>query len=402
MYFGIDIGHNCPPYDTGAVSGPHREDVLANLVGELVISKLKERSHKAVSVTPRSASSVNSSLRQRARKANWLRVDYFVSIHFNAAGSRSANGSEVFIYNYHSSARSLAQDVLDKIVSLGFRNRKVKAKSFAVLRYTNMPAILVECCFLTSDKDMRLFNAEKMATAIVDGLVGEEEKEGILGVLKVKTNTIAKPSTDQSSSINSDELYDLGIGEYKAELLADEEGHYEVKLEQKIGQRKIHYIYSQQAEFIPGGKSGTLKVKVDTVAKPSTEQSSSINPEELYDVEVGEYKAKLLAEEDLHYQVEFEQAIGQFKIHYIYSLHAEFIPDGKPGVLRVKTNTVAKPSTEQSSSIKSQELYDLEVGEYKAKFLASEEGHYKVELEQEIGDRKVHYIYSQHAEFIPE
>ena len=251
MYFGIDIGHNCPPYDTGAVSGPHREDVLANLVGELVISKLKERGHKAVSVTPRSASSVNSSLRQRARKANWLRVDYFVSIHFNAAGSRSANGSEVFIYNYHSSARSLAQDVLDKIVSLGFRNRKVKAKSFAVLRYTNMPAILVECCFLTSDKDMRLFNAEKMATAIVDGLVGEEEKEGILGVLKVKTNTIAKPSTDQSSSINSDELYDLGIGEYKAELLADEEGHYEVKLEQKIGQRKIHYIYSLHAEFIP-------------------------------------------------------------------------------------------------------------------------------------------------------
>jgi N-acetylmuramoyl-L-alanine amidase len=36
-----------------------------------------------------------------------------------------------------------------------------------------MPAILVECCFIDSSKDMNLFNAEAMANAIVKGLTGK-------------------------------------------------------------------------------------------------------------------------------------------------------------------------------------------------------------------------------------
>lgn len=256
MYFGIDIGHNAPP-DTGAVFGQHREDILTKQVGELVIKKLKQRGHRAVSVTPRrtfgarTIDRIRYSLRQRARTANRLRVDYFVSIHFNAAGNRSAGGTEVFVYNSHSPAKSLAQEVLNEIVSLGFRNRRVKTGNFAVLRYTNMPAILIECCFLTSAEDMQLFNAEKMATAIVDGLVGKsDDDEGIPGTLNVNVSTYAKPSTDQASTIKREDLYNIEVGKYQGKLLADEEAHYKVELEQSIGERKVHYIYSGHAEFI--------------------------------------------------------------------------------------------------------------------------------------------------------
>lgn len=66
--------------------------------------------------------------------------------------------------------RSIAQSVLSKIVDLGFRNRGVKNKGFYVLRNTKAPAILIEGCFIDSQRDMNLFNAEKMATAIVKGL----------------------------------------------------------------------------------------------------------------------------------------------------------------------------------------------------------------------------------------
>ena len=250
MFFAIDIGHNCPPRDTGAAYKQYREDFLAKKVGELVIQKLKARGHKTILVTPTRARNVNHSLAQRAWKANRYRANYFVSIHFNAAGNRAANGSEVYIYNYHSSARGLAQEVLNNIVSLGFTNRKVKARKFRVLELTRMPAILVECCFLTSDKDMQLFNAEKMATAIVNGLVGKEEEESISGILKVTNTTYAKPSTKQSSQINRGELYTIQPGEYKAKLVADEEAHYVVELEQKIGERLVHYIYSGHCKFI--------------------------------------------------------------------------------------------------------------------------------------------------------
>jgi N-acetylmuramoyl-L-alanine amidase len=36
-----------------------------------------------------------------------------------------------------------------------------------------MPGILIECCFIDSAKDMKLFNSESMANAIVKGLTGK-------------------------------------------------------------------------------------------------------------------------------------------------------------------------------------------------------------------------------------
>jgi N-acetylmuramoyl-L-alanine amidase len=250
MFFAIDIGHNCPPYDTGAGTNQYSEDTLTKLVGELVISKLNQRGHKAVSVTPQSAYSTNDSLMQRARKANQLDVDYFISIHFNAFSSPKANGSEVYVYDFRGAARALAQSVVSNITSLGFFDRGVKKARFRVLELTSMPAILIECCFITSDKDMRLFDAEKMATAIVDGLVGKEEIITIPGVLKVLYTTFLKPSSDQSSNIDPNQLEIIQPGEYKAQLIAKEESHYAVELDNKIGSRQVEYIYTGHSDFI--------------------------------------------------------------------------------------------------------------------------------------------------------
>ena len=250
MLFAIDIGHNCPPYDTGARTSQYNEDALTKLVGELVISKLNQRGHKAVSVTPKSAYSTDDSLMQRARKANQLDTDYFVSIHFNSFSSPRANGSEIYVYNIASAARPLAQSVLSNIVSLGYFNRGVKQARFRVLELTSMPAILIECCFISSDKDMKLFDAEKMAIAIVDGLVGKEEISTISGILKVRYTTYLKPSSDQSSNIDIQQLQVIQPGEYKAKLIAAEESHYAVELEKKIGSRQVDYIYTGHSDFI--------------------------------------------------------------------------------------------------------------------------------------------------------
>jgi N-acetylmuramoyl-L-alanine amidase len=250
MFFAIDIGHNCPPYDTGARTNQYSEDALTKLVGDLVISKLNQRGNKAVSVTPKSAYSTDDSLMQRARKANQLDTDYFVSIHFNSFSSPRANGSEVFVYNVRSAAKPLAESVLTNIASLGFFNRGVKQARFRVLTLTTMPAILIECCFISSDKDMNLFDAEKMATAIVDGLVGKEEVTTISGVLKVLYTTYLKPSSDQSSNIDPSQLDVIQPGNYNAKLIANEESHYVVELENKIGSRQVDYIYTGHSDFI--------------------------------------------------------------------------------------------------------------------------------------------------------
>ena len=169
MKFGIDSGHNCPP-DTGA-RGIKVEDNLTLDVGNRVIAKLRALGNEVVVCKPSSASTVRDSLSKRCSTANASRVDIFVSIHFNAF-NRQANGTEVFATS--DTGRKIAKPVLDEIVKLGFFNRGVKSGSHLyVLKNTDMPAILIECCFIDSQKDMNLYNPEAMANAIVKGLTGK-------------------------------------------------------------------------------------------------------------------------------------------------------------------------------------------------------------------------------------
>ncbi|MEH2325166.1 MAG: N-acetylmuramoyl-L-alanine amidase [Nostoc sp.] len=169
MKFGIDSGHNCPP-DTGA-RGIKFEDNLTLDVGNRVIAKLRALGNEVVVCKPSSASTVRDSLSKRCATANASKVDIYVSIHFNCFNAQ-ANGTEVFATS--DTGIKIAKPVLDEIVKLGFFNRGIKSGSHLfVLKNTDMPAILVECCFVDSQKDMNLFNPEAMANAIVKGLTGK-------------------------------------------------------------------------------------------------------------------------------------------------------------------------------------------------------------------------------------
>ncbi|ARV63175.1 N-acetylmuramoyl-L-alanine amidase [Nostocales cyanobacterium HT-58-2] len=166
MKFGIDIGHNCPP-DTGA-QGIKSEDSLTLDLGNRVIAKLKNLGHEVISCLPAKADTVKESLEQRCSTANAANVDIFVSIHFNSFNSQ-ANGAEIFAMS--EPGKKIAYSVLEEIIKLGFLNRSVKnGKHLFVLKHTNMPAILIEACFIDSQKDINLYNPEAMANAIVKGL----------------------------------------------------------------------------------------------------------------------------------------------------------------------------------------------------------------------------------------
>lgn len=170
MIYGIDCGHNCPP-DTGAV-GWDKEDRLTRSVGNGVIAALRSRGHEVVDCTPKSAKSVSNSLAQRVNTANTNNVDRFVSIHFNAF-NKSAHGTEVFATS--PSGRAIALPVVREIAELGFFNRGVKDGSHLyVVKNTNAPAILIECCFIDASKDKAIYNTDKMVSAIVRGLTGKD------------------------------------------------------------------------------------------------------------------------------------------------------------------------------------------------------------------------------------
>lgn len=173
MKFGIDIGHNFPP-DTGAPGIPgtkKSEDVLTMATGLLVITKLRAAVHTVVECKPKEPCiTVRESLRQRVNKANIENIDIFVSIHFNDSEENTAHGTEVFAISQ--AGKRYAMAVCLEICKLGFKNRGVKDGSHLfVVRETEAPAILVECCFCDNQKDMEIFNPELMAEAIVKGLL---------------------------------------------------------------------------------------------------------------------------------------------------------------------------------------------------------------------------------------
>jgi len=114
----------------------------------------------------------------RAAFANRFHADLFVSIHCNAAASPDVEGMEVFHFPGSTSGRWLAMHVLERMLVRfpGHHARGVKEANFAVLRLSKMPAVLVECEFLTNPAQLALLSDPTsqavLAESIADGVAG--------------------------------------------------------------------------------------------------------------------------------------------------------------------------------------------------------------------------------------
>lgn len=174
MRIAIDCGHTLKNADTGAQGCLGREEERTREIGALVMNKLKALNHTVINCTVDNANSVTESLQARVNKANSNNADVFVSIHLNAFNNQ-AHGTEVYI-SPHASQKSkeIGQNVVRELAQLGFVNRGVNTNNLYVCNHTTMPAILVECCFVDSEIDKKLYNADKIAKAIVYGLVGSK------------------------------------------------------------------------------------------------------------------------------------------------------------------------------------------------------------------------------------
>jgi N-acetylmuramoyl-L-alanine amidase len=252
MYFAVDIGHNAPFADTGAV-GIKSEDHLTKEVGNKLVKILKDAGHRVILTCPGASKHVNNSLGARVNMANAAKADLFISIHFNAF-NKKAYGTEVFISSWKSKAYKQASDVVDNISKLGFAKRGVKVANFAVIRNTTMPAMLIECCFIDNKRDMDIFDSDKMAVAIASGILGnvvkptpKNEDISLIATLKVNRQNWLKPSTEQSNQIDKNLIKLIDVGEYSIKLLADEEKHYQILLD---GKEWFIYYGAEACELI--------------------------------------------------------------------------------------------------------------------------------------------------------
>jgi N-acetylmuramoyl-L-alanine amidase len=235
----IDPGHG--GVDPGALGRRTKEKDVNMSVSKLLASMIKE-AHPEVKVIFTRTTDVKIPLVERADIANRANADLFISIHSNAAKSKTANGCETFTLGAGSSVEAKAAAMYENEVILsednfeeiykGFDprssesyiifelirnhdmelsaeiaqmvqsgmvknsklfNRGVSSAGFLVLHRTVMPSILVELGFITNTNDENVISSKegqkKLAKGIFEGFSKYYE---IYGKNKDKKTTTAK------------------------------------------------------------------------------------------------------------------------------------------------------------------------------------------------------------------
>lgn len=174
----VDAGHNGLT-DPGAVYNGRREsdDVLrlAMAVGNIL-------SRNGYDVEYTRTGDINQSVAQKAQFANNAGADLFISLHRNKGlYPEQYSGVQTLIYDRTGIKPLMAENINANLEGLGFRNINVDLRTdLAVLRRTQMPALLVEAGFIDSEKDNQLFDTrfDEIAQAIADGIMDTLNAQG--------------------------------------------------------------------------------------------------------------------------------------------------------------------------------------------------------------------------------
>lgn len=173
----IDPGHGGKDLGTHSRKPPYQEKYLTLTTAYMLQNYLKQYGYEAILTRK---DDVFVALDKRSTFANEKRPKLFVSIHFNSAPNKKAEGIEIYYYKAGNKerkvkSRKLGEAIMGKIVAhTSAKSRGVKAGDLAVVRETNMPAVLVEGGFLTNEKErVQLKNAvylKKLALGIAQGI----------------------------------------------------------------------------------------------------------------------------------------------------------------------------------------------------------------------------------------
>ena len=217
----IDAGHGGKDPGRPNKSGIKEKNIVLKIA--LDLGKKLENSGNEVIYTR--DKDIFLTLRQRAKIANDVDADLFISIHCNAFHDSSVHGSETFVYGLHvsdanfnvakkeneiiflddhyqddqetyspTSTESLIgttlmqEEFLDQSIllasfvqnnftkNLKIRNRGVKQSGFWVLHNTYMPSILIEAGFMTNPKEGAYLNSKKGQVEISNSIYDAIER----------------------------------------------------------------------------------------------------------------------------------------------------------------------------------------------------------------------------------
>lgn len=227
----IDPGHGGK--DPGAIGKVSQEKDL-NLSIAKKLGDLITKNHTDVKVVYTRTTDKKMLPKERAEFANLKNADLFISIHANARSDKQVKGTEIYIYgvpagkeatdvetrenasqgnangnhnlvinNTYVQNRKLAESIQKafkkgKRIDLGIRQAR-----FIVLKFTAMPAVLVEVGFISNENEEKYMNSvagqKAISQAIYDGFTNYKKENG-----KLTKKQTTESSTQKTTSVQTE------------------------------------------------------------------------------------------------------------------------------------------------------------------------------------------------------
>jgi len=205
----LDAGHGIETPGKRTPTG-EREWAFNDKVVRYAMAKLTEYENVQLLRTDDASGRTDAPLVVRTNQANNWKADIFVSVHHNALGSSWGNheGAETFVYipmSKNPQSKKLADCVHPHIIkAMQTKDRGIKDANFAVLRNSNMPAILTEGGFMDSRSDIKKMRNDKFLKA-----QGEAIALGIVEYFGLKAKALPKPivTTPEVKGVSKMEVY---------------------------------------------------------------------------------------------------------------------------------------------------------------------------------------------------
>ena len=170
----LGVGHGGS--DSGATGNGFKEKDLNLSIGLACRDFLIRH---GVEVEMSRTADVTSSIQKRISQCNAYGPDLALDIHNNAGGG---DGAEVYHHYAGGRGKTLAENILTEMGSIGQNSRGAKVKKnsagkdyFGFIRQTAAPAVIVECAFVDNAKDIQIVSTPEkqrdMGFAIACGVL---------------------------------------------------------------------------------------------------------------------------------------------------------------------------------------------------------------------------------------
>lgn len=183
----VDAGHGSPDGGAVGVTGVVEKDInlaIAMKLAEVLEGKgytpimtrtgdngIYDRESETIREMKKSDMNARLSIMKKSG------ADLFVSIHMNSFTQKSANGLHVFYASNHKEIKTLAEEIQSGIYEVtGAKTHAVKTADERLFLMKNppLPAILVECGFLSNPQEEQKLTSEdyqsRLAWAIADSI----------------------------------------------------------------------------------------------------------------------------------------------------------------------------------------------------------------------------------------